>query len=55
VPRHGVLSSIVGGKAAIASDIDLVKASALPEERDVELDELAICVAHRNRFPWETS
>jgi hypothetical protein len=48
-----VLSSICSGKPADASDVDLVKASALPEERDLELDDLACAVAQRNRYPWE--
>jgi hypothetical protein len=47
-----VLSSIYASKPANASDVDLIKASALPEERDLELDDLARHVAERNRHPW---
>jgi hypothetical protein len=47
-----VLSCIAAGAPADAADIDVVRSSALPDERDLELDELARAVAERNRYPW---
>jgi hypothetical protein len=50
-----VLSSICSGAPASSSDVDLIRASALPEERDLELDDLARYVAERNRYPGGTT
>jgi hypothetical protein len=44
-----ILASISTGRTAQASDIDLVRSSGIPEERDLDLDELDSRIAERSR------
>jgi hypothetical protein len=43
-----VLSSLASGTRAAMSDVDLVKKSALPGERDYDLDDLARSIVWRS-------
>jgi hypothetical protein len=42
-----VLASLYSGASLSVSDVDRLRTSALPEERDLELDELARRIARR--------
>jgi hypothetical protein len=43
-----VLSGVTSaGPRPAAADVDLLKSNALPEERDIQLDDLARSIAHR--------
>jgi hypothetical protein len=47
-----VLSCISDGMTADGLDVEIVKSSVLPDECDLELDEMARTIAERNRYPW---
>jgi hypothetical protein len=42
-----VLSGLSSGNRLTVADVDRLRDSALPQERDLDLDELALRIAHR--------